>query len=128
MDNIVTTAREKGYVETMWGRRRPLRDITSANATLRSAAERVAINAPIQGTAADMIKLAMIRVSEKLRTGTHQARLLLQVHDELVLEAPPEEVEAVTTLVRREMTHALPLPGVPVVVECGVGDHWLEAH
>jgi DNA polymerase I len=128
MDQVVTTAREKGYVQTMIGRRRPLRDIASANATLRSAAERVAINAPIQGTAADMIKLAMIRVAEKLRTGGYQARLLLQVHDELVLEVPPDEIDAVQSLVRQEMTEALPLPGVPIVVECGIGDHWLEAH
>lgn len=120
-------ARKNGYVETLSGRRRGLEDIQSANATIRAAAERNAINMPIQGTAADMIKLAMIRVHERLLTEKLEATLLLQVHDELILEAPPKEVEHVCELTRTEMRDALPMT-CPIEVEVGVGPNWLEAH
>ncbi len=120
-------ARKHGYVETLSGRRRSLEDIHSANATIRSSAERNAINMPIQGTAADMIKLAMIRVDERLRAEQLSAALLLQVHDELILEAPPAEVEHVCELTRTEMRDALPMT-CPIEVEVGVGPNWLEAH
>ena len=102
-------------------------NIGSANATTRAAAERNAINTPIQGTAADMIKIAMARVHTELRERRLDARLLLQVHDELLLEVPRDEADQVRTLVENCMKTALPLP-VPIVVETGVGDNWLEAH
>jgi DNA polymerase-1 len=124
MDRIIQTAQSKGYVETIAGRRRRIRDINTANATVRSAAERYAINAPIQGSAADMIKIAMIRI-EKLLRGK-KTRLLLQVHDELVFDLHKDEhhlIEEIRTL----MSDALPLD-VPVLVDCGVGQNWLEAH
>jgi DNA polymerase-1 len=120
-------ARQHGYVETLSGRRRSLEDIHSANATIRSSAERNAINMPIQGTAADMIKLAMIRVYERLKAEKLSTALLLQVHDELILEAPPSEVEHVCELTRTEMREALPMT-CPIEVEVGVGPNWLEAH
>jgi DNA polymerase-1 len=127
MEQTVEDARKDGYVETMTGRRRYLRDITSGNGNIRSNAERMAINTPIQGTAADMIKLAMVRVDTALREGGFETRMLLQVHDELVFEVPRREVERVRPLVEEGMMNALPLK-VPVVVEMGTGDNWLEAH
>jgi DNA polymerase-1 len=128
MERVATEAREKGYVETLCGRRRYLRDIDSANQTVRAAAERVAINAPIQGTAADMIKLAMIGVFKALNEKHLKSRMLLQVHDELLLEVPKFELEQVTVLVREEMIKALPLPAVPIEVSVGYAANWLEAH
>ncbi|MBX7210030.1 MAG: DNA polymerase I [Verrucomicrobiaceae bacterium] len=127
IDHIVADAKKLGYVETLTGRRRYLRDINSANATIRAAAERVAMNAPIQGTAADMIKLAMIKIDHALRQADLRARMLLQVHDELVFELPPEEVEEAKLLIEEGMKNALHLP-VPVEVETGTGNNWLEAH
>ena len=128
MDRVVREATEKGYVETMTGRRRHLPDLRSANQNIRSSAERVAINTPIQGTAADMIKLAMIRVDTAIREAGLKSRLLLQVHDELVLDMTVEEEEKLVPLVRHAMTTALPLPGVEVTVGIGKGRTWLEAH
>jgi DNA polymerase-1 len=128
MDRTIAGARQNGYVETLCGRRRYLRDINSANQTVRSAAERTAINTPIQGTAADMIKLAMVRIAAALRDNTPRSRMVLQVHDELVFEVPVAEKDAVRSLVEELMTNALPLEGVPVVVESGFGANWLEAH
>jgi DNA polymerase I len=128
METIVKEARHYGYVETLTGRRRAIRDISSANGTVRSGAERVAMNTPIQGTAADMIKLAMIRIDSALRTSGYQARMLLQVHDELLFELPEAEVEPVRALVLHEMREALPLGDVPVEVEAGTGLDWLAAH
>jgi DNA polymerase I len=129
MESTVELARRQGYVETLMGRRRTIRDINSANASVRGGAERMAMNTPIQGTAADMIKLAMIRVDKALREARLQTRMLLQVHDELLFELPPEEVDQAKALVLEAMRHALPLPaGVPVEVEAGVGKDWLEAH
>ena len=109
------------------GRRRAVEEITSDDPRLRSAAERVAVNTPIQGTAADLIKLAMIRIDRRLQDEGFRARMLLQVHDELVFESPPDEVERLTALVRHEMSTALDVK-VPIVVDIGVGDNWAEAH
>jgi len=127
IDRTIAFAHRHGYVETVTGRRRALPDIHSANATTRAAAERNAINTPIQGTAADMIKIAMARVHDGLRAGGLRSRLLLQVHDELLLEVPRTEVDEVRALVEKCMKTALPL-AVPIVVETGVGANWLEAH
>ena len=123
----VERAREKGYVETLLGRRRYVPDIHSRNRTVRSFAERVAVNMPMQGTQADMIKLAMVRIHERLAAKKLKSRMLLQVHDELVFETPPDEVARLRKLVGHEMTNALPLD-VPVEVDVGVGDNWLDAH
>ena len=127
MENIVAEARSRGYVETLTGRRRYLRDINSSNMTVRSAAERVTMNAPIQGTAADMIKLAMVHVDKTLRDGGFKTRMLLQVHDELLFEVPKNEVERVKPIITRSMSDAITLK-VPVLVETGTGRTWLEAH
>ncbi len=127
MDASVEKARENGYVETLMGRRRYLKDIHSNNSVVRGYAERNAINAPIQGSAADMIKLAMVKVQEWLWKELDDVSMLLQVHDELVLELPKEKVEEVRTLVVKEMEEALKLD-LPVEVETGTGRDWLEAH
>ena len=127
MDKTVEEARKSGYVETMSGRRRYLPGIDDRNAMVRSATERTAINTPIQGTAADMIKLAMVRVDNALKDQGLKTRMVLQVHDELVFDLNCDEEEAVTKLVEDCMKNALPLD-VPIVVETGVGKSWLEAH
>jgi DNA polymerase I len=127
MTDTIEFCKTKGYVETITGRRRYLRDIRSANATIRSAAERNAINAPIQGTAADMIKLAMVCIYERLHEQKLKTRMLLQVHDELVFDLYRPEQEQVMPMVEEVMRTALVLE-VPVVVEMGVGKDWLEAH
>ncbi|MBS1616079.1 MAG: DNA polymerase I, partial [Bacteroidetes bacterium] len=122
-------ARQHQFVESMMGRKRWLRDITSANQTLRGFAERNAVNMPIQGSAADMIKLAMIRVQSALKAEHLQTRMVLQVHDELIFDVPEHEVARASQLIQEGMCAALPLPkGVPVEAETGVGDNWLEAH
>ena len=110
----------------MFGRIRPIPDINNRSHALRSRAEREAINAPIQGTAADLVKIAMIRVHERLRREKLGARMILQVHDELLLEVPQKEVERTTEIVREEMesVHAM---DVPLVVDVGVGENWMEA-
>jgi DNA polymerase-1 len=129
IDTQINFAREHGYVETMMGRRRYLRDINSRNQTVRGFAERNAINMPIQGTAADMIKLAMIEVHRALKLSGLQTRMILQVHDELVFDVPREEVETAKELITSAMASALELPGgVPVIAEAGFGENWLEAH
>jgi DNA polymerase-1 len=128
MEQIVEDAKQCGYVETLTGRRRSIRDLTSANATIRGQAERVAMNTPIQGTAADMIKLAMIHVDAALTKAKLQTRMLLQVHDELLFEMPASEVEQARTIILDAMRNALPLKGVPVEVEAGTGSNWLQAH
>lgn len=120
-------ARENGYVSTMKGRRRYLRDINSRNGVVRGHAERNAVNAPIQGTAADVIKLAMIRIDEELRTGGFETKMVLQVHDELVFDAPADEVDKVKPLIKDAMEQAIETK-VPLVVEFGQGANWLEAH
>lgn len=123
----VESAREKGYVETVLGRRRYVPDIHARNRNVRSFAERVAVNMPIQGTQADMIKIAMIRIMAGIHELGFQSRMLMQVHDELVFEVVPEEIEGLQELVRKEMVEALPL-SVPVEVEMNSGSNWLEAH
>ena len=129
MDDMVKLARERGYAETLMGRKRWLRDINSGNFTVRSFAERNAVNSPIQGTAADMIKLAMIKIHAAIKEKNLQTRMILQVHDELVFDALASEVEIVKPLILDNMKTALLLPnGVPVEAEVGVGVNWLEAH
>lgn len=127
LDRTIAAARENGFVSTMLGRRRPLRDISSRNATVRSSAERNATNTPVQGSAADLMKLAMVRVHAALRGRGLSARLVLQVHDELVLDVPENEIETATALVRDAMENAMAL-AVPLRVDVGVGDNWLAAH
>ena len=129
MDESINRARELEYAETLLKRRRYLRDINSRNATLRGYTERNAINAPIQGTAADIIKLAMINIYNWLREEKLKTRMILQVHDELVFDAVQEEVEYITPKIKELMTTALLLPrGVPLEVEVGTGRNWLQAH
>lgn len=129
MDDTINFAREHGYVQTLMGRKRWLRDINSANFTVRGFAERNAINSPIQGTAADMIKLAMQKVHAAMKKAKMQSRMILQVHDELVFDALKSEVKELKPLILENMQSAMPLPGgVPVVAECGQGLNWLEAH
>jgi DNA polymerase-1 len=126
LDLQVKLARENGYVETLFGRRRYISEIKDKNFNLRSFAERTAANSPLQGSAADLIKIAMIRIHEALRARHPSARLLLQVHDELVLEAPLAEAQPVAALVKEHMEGAATLK-VPLVVEVGTGDNWLDA-
>lgn len=129
MDGTVNFAREHGYVQTLVGRKRWLRDINSSNFTVRGFAERNAINSPIQGTAADMIKLAMIKVHNAIKKEGLKSKMILQVHDELVFDALKEELDVLKPLILENMKAALPLPnGVPVEAEVGSGINWLEAH
>lgn len=127
MANQVIKAQEMGYVETILNRKRHLKDINSANFVVKAHAERNAVNAPIQGSAADVIKLAMIKIDEKFTEKNLKTKMLLQVHDELVFEAPEEEVELVSELIKNEMESAYTTT-VPLLVEVGVGNNWLEAH
>ena len=127
MDNAIESARKKGYVETILGRRRYLRDINSANATVRGFAERNAINAPIQGSAADMIKVAMINIHNDIKKKKMKSKMLLQVHDELVFDAHVDEVEDLKKLVDHRMKTALPLK-VPIEIGMGTCTNWLQAH
>ena len=129
MEDTVEFARRHGYVETLMGRKRWLRDINSSNFTVRGFAERNAINSPIQGSAADMIKLAMIRIHKRMKTEGMGSRMIMQVHDELVFDTRREESDELRELILAEMRDALPLPNdVPVVAEAGIGENWLEAH
>ncbi len=129
MDDTINFAREHGYVQTLMGRKRWLKDINSANFTVRGFAERNAINSPIQGTAADMIKLAMIKIHEAFKKNNFKSKMILQVHDELVFDAVKEEAETIKPIILDCMRAALPLPnGVPVEAEIGGGINWLEAH
>ncbi|MBP4136519.1 DNA polymerase I [Flavobacterium geliluteum] len=120
-------AREKGYVQTILGRRRYLKDINSANAVVRSAAERNAVNAPIQGSAADVIKIAMINIHKKLKEENWKSKMLLQVHDELVFDVHNDELEKIQPMIKHEMENAF-MMSVPLDVELGLGKDWLEAH
>ncbi len=125
-DETIATVRESGVTRTLFGRERPIPDMSSRNPNARGFAERTAVNSPLQGTAADLIKLAMVRVQAGLESGGYQSAMLLQVHDELVFECPPEEVEAVSKLAKREMEGVRAL-AVPLVVDIGVGDNWRDA-
>ena len=127
MDNEINFAKEHGYVQTLLGRKRWLKDINSNNATVRSFAERNAINAPIQGSAADMIKVAMVNIHNELKSMNIKSRMILQVHDELVFDVYKPELELIKPIIEKHMKHALPL-NVPVEVGMGVGNNWLEAH
>ena len=127
MADQVTKAQDLGYVETILNRKRHLKDINSANFVVKAHAERNAVNAPIQGSAADVIKLAMIKIDQKLTEQNLKTKMLLQVHDELLFEAPIDEVETAKILIKTEMENAFETK-VPLLVEVGVGDNWLEAH
>lgn len=127
IEDTLTSARETGYVETIFGRRRYLPDIDSKNGTVRSLAERTAINAPIQGTSADIIKLAMINVAKRIKQEGLQSRMVLQIHDELVFDAVKEEADVLARIVKEEMENVTEL-SIPLTVECNYGNNWLEAH
>ena len=127
IDDSIAFARENGYVETLFGRRRYLPDITARNATVRALAERNAVNAPIQGTSADIIKLAMIGVARRLKEEGLKSRMVLQIHDELLFDALPQEVDRLKEIVVDVMEHVMEL-SVPLIVECSAGKNWLEAH
>ena len=125
LDSSVEFARQHGYVTTIFGRRRYIPELRERNFNIRAFGERAAANSPIQGSAADLIKIAMIRIDDALRGADLQAKMLLQVHDELVFEVPPDEIDRVQELVKREMEHAAEL-SVPLVVDIGIGKNWLE--
>ena len=127
IDDTVASARENGYVETLFGRRRYLPDICSRNATVRALAERNAVNAPIQGTAADIIKMAMIGVDRKMSEAGLESRMVLQIHDELLFDTVHDEIETLMSIVKEQMEHVTEL-SVPLTVECNYGKNWLEAH
>jgi DNA polymerase-1 len=127
MNGIIKFAQTNGYVETLLGRRRYIRDINSANGMLRKAAERNAINAPIQGTAADVIKIAMIRIFNEIKRQNLKTKMVLQVHDELVFDTPIEELDLIAQIVPDLMNTALEMK-VPLVAELSFGKNWYEAH
>ena len=129
MASTIQFAKEKGYVETLMGRKRWLRDINSSNFTVRGFAERNAINSPIQGSAADMVKLAMIKVQAAIKKNNLKSKMILQVHDELIFDTLKEEAEEMKKLILENMENALVLPNnVPVLAEAGIGENWLVAH
>lgn len=129
MDEMINYAREHGYVQTVLGRKRWLRDINSSNFTVRGYAERNAINSPIQGTAADMIKIAMVKIHKAFKEHGFDSKMILQVHDELVFDVRREEVESVKPVILDCMQSAMTLPNnIPIIAEVGVGENWLEAH
>ena len=128
MDNTVESCREKGYVTTLMNRRRYLRDINSRNALARSNAERVAINTPIQGSAADMIKVAMINIHKALKDGNFKSKMIMQVHDELVFDVYKPELETIKPIIENLMKSAIPNLQVPILVGMDIGENWLEAH
>ena len=128
MDDTVENARKNGFVTTLLGRKRYLRDIDSRSSLARSNAERIAINTPIQGTAADMIKMAMIHIHEIFEEKAFQSRMILQVHDELVFDAHKDELETIRPIIEEHMKNALPGLKVPILVGMGEGKDWLEAH
>lgn len=127
MDNSIEIARSKGYVSTIFGRRRYLKDINSSNQIIRGNAERNAINAPVQGSAADIIKIAMINIFKELEKNKLKSKMILQVHDELNFDVFLPELESVREIVRYNMEHACQLD-VPLVVDMGSGQNWFEAH
>lgn len=128
MDETIERAHRAGYVDTLFGRRRYIQNINSRNRNLVANAERMAINAPIQGTAADIIKVAMVRVAHRLREEGFRSQMILQVHDELCFTVPAEERERLMAMVKEEMEQVLPSLGVPLIADVGVGKNWLEAH
>jgi DNA polymerase-1 len=127
MNNMIAKAREMGYVETIYGRKRFLPDINSRNAVVRSFSERNAINAPLQGSAADIIKAAMINIYRRMAAEGLKSRMVLQVHDELVFDTVPGEESQIAAIVTQEMENVIKL-SIPLLAECGEGKNWLEAH
>jgi len=127
MDESIKKARDAGFVTTMFGRKRYLPDIHSHNQVVRGNAERNAINAPIQGSAADIIKIAMIRIDERMKAEKFKSMMILQVHDELIFEVLASELEKLTELVMFEMSNAVKLD-IPLKVDYGTGNNWFEAH
>ena len=127
METTKDFAAENGYVETLFGRRLYLRDINASNAMRRQASERAAINAPVQGTAADIMKIAMIKMHQLIKETNVEAKLILQVHDELILDTPKKEIDEVIGLVTESMMGAASLD-VPLEIDVGVGDNWDQAH
>ena len=127
MSNQINFARENGFVQTILGRKRFLNDINSRNGMIRSSAERNAINTPVQGSAADIIKLSMINIADELKNNSLKSKLILQVHDELVFDVPLEEVDLIKKIIIDKMENAYELK-VPLTVDLGVGNNWLEAH
>jgi DNA polymerase-1 len=127
MDKSIERARANGYIETIFGRKRFLPDINSRNAVVRGYAERNAINAPIQGSAADIIKVAMVKIFQRFQSESIRSKMILQVHDELNFSVVPEEKEKVQQIVMEEMEKAYPMQ-VPLKADCGWGNNWLEAH
>ena len=127
IEDTKEAAKETGYVETIFGRRRYIPEINSKNATIRSLAERNAVNAPIQGTSADIIKLAMIAIDKELAAKEMKSKMVLQIHDELVFDTLPDEVQTLKEIVKGLMENVVKL-SVPLTVECDYGDNWLEAH
>ena len=125
MDEVPVEAREKGYVRSIYGRIRPIPGIGDRNANVRFRAEREAINMPIQGSASDIVKIAMLRVDEALRGEGLKSRLIMQVHDELLIEAPKSEAERASAILKREMERAVELD-VPLEVEIGTGNNWMD--
>jgi DNA polymerase-1 len=125
LDSMVAFAREHGYVQTIFGRRRYIPELRERNFNIRAFGERTAANSPIQGSAADLIKIAMIRIDDVLRTRDLQSKMLLQVHDELVFEVVPDELEEIKIVVKQQMEHAAEL-SVPLMVDIGVGKNWVE--
>jgi DNA polymerase-1 len=125
IDRLLEETRETQKVRTLFGRVRPIPDIQSRNPNLRGFAERTAVNTPLQGTAADLIKVAMIRIDQKLRDQKLKARMTLQVHDELLFDVPEDEIDAMRSLVKQEMENVIEL-NVPIVVEVGVGQNWRD--
>jgi DNA polymerase-1 len=128
IDSTIKFAEENGYAETICGRKRYFNNINSKNRNLKTSDERAAINLPIQGTASDMMKIAMIRVDKKMREHNMKSLMMLQVHDELVFEARLDEIDKLKLLVKEEMEASLNLGDVPVVVEVGIGNNWFTAH
>lgn len=128
MNASIEQARKKGYAETLLGRRRNLSHINDANQNEREYTERIAINTPIQGTAADLIKLAMIRIQKQIKANNLRSKMLMQVHDELNFSVPQEELQQITQIIRHEMENVCPQITVPLTVDIGVGDNWLQAH
>jgi DNA polymerase-1 len=127
MKSVVEKARQDGYVSTLYGRRRALPELKSSNFNMRQFGERVALNMPIQGTAADIIKMAMVSIHRRLKEEHLQAQMIMQVHDELNFNVPEDEVERVREIVVGEMQHVVHL-SIPLIADCGVGKNWLEAH
>lgn len=128
MDDIVSLAKENGYVSTLTGRRRYLKDINTTNSVVRGYAERNAINAPLQGTAADIIKKAMVDIYREFKENNLKSKMIIQVHDELNFDVLPEEKDIVLNIIKDKMENVMPSLSIPMVVDIGVGASWLEAH